>query len=350
MRAALAVLDPKLSRLRALLAMVGAGGGGGGLLPSASRLVYVNKGGSDSSGNGTIGNPYATIPHAYDTITDAADAKRYAILVGPGQYAESFDFKPWVGLCNQSATGASNGTEPDGESLVEVQSPTGSIHFDPSWGTVFADAWFAGIGFSHAQAFNESDVAGCKPQLNFLSCVMNGDFDAGPGVNIQSPGNVGTNNYLFESCLIYNGATARGTNFFWTRNTTFLGGTVLIQAGPSPTANSPTRWLAQGCSIGAATSPTNVHLLWDASSPVGATAMGDFSNAPMVGVLTLDGAHVSSAFNDCGPPSGVVIVNGAPVPVWNQFSPAVLANWNNVAPFSLANALDRISAKIGPIP
>jgi hypothetical protein len=33
-----------------------------------------------------------------------------------------------------------------------------------------------------------------------------------------------------------------------------------------------------------------------------------------------------------------------------QYTPAVLANWSGVAPTSVANALDRIAAKVGPIP
>lgn len=32
------------------------------------------------------------------------------------------------------------------------------------------------------------------------------------------------------------------------------------------------------------------------------------------------------------------------------YTPAVLANWSGVAPTSIANALDRIAAKITPIP
>ena len=56
---------------------------------SPDQLVYVGKNGNDSTGSGTIQNPYLTIKAAMAAITDATTAKRYTIIVTPGQYAEA---------------------------------------------------------------------------------------------------------------------------------------------------------------------------------------------------------------------------------------------------------------------
>ena len=53
----------------------------------ATVNIWVKKSGSDTTGNGSEGNPYATIQKAVDSITDSSSV--YAIVhVGPGVYAE----------------------------------------------------------------------------------------------------------------------------------------------------------------------------------------------------------------------------------------------------------------------
>lgn len=72
---------------------------GGGLLPSVGEIVWVSKGGSDVTGNGTFGKPYLTINHALSTITDAALAKPYVVMLGPGDYPESVAVRNAVWIC-----------------------------------------------------------------------------------------------------------------------------------------------------------------------------------------------------------------------------------------------------------
>lgn len=69
---------------------IGSGAGGGsGPTSGAQQVVYVNKGGSDGTGTGTILNPFLTVQAAVTSISDAATGKRYMVDVGPGAYTGS---------------------------------------------------------------------------------------------------------------------------------------------------------------------------------------------------------------------------------------------------------------------
>ena len=73
--------------------------GGGGPLPQASRELYVNKGGSDITGTGSVTQPFLTIAHAIAVVNGFADAsttKRYLILLGPGDWSDPIVLPAWV--------------------------------------------------------------------------------------------------------------------------------------------------------------------------------------------------------------------------------------------------------------
>ena len=73
-------------------------------LADYQHVVYVAAGvGSDTLGDGSSSNPWATIEHAFNQITDAASDNRYAVLVAEGTYTgtgneTAFTMKPWVDL------------------------------------------------------------------------------------------------------------------------------------------------------------------------------------------------------------------------------------------------------------
>ncbi len=61
------------------------------------QTVFVNKGGDDSTADGTYEGAFLTIGAALASITDSGTAKRYAVVVGPGNYTEAgFVLKPYV--------------------------------------------------------------------------------------------------------------------------------------------------------------------------------------------------------------------------------------------------------------
>lgn len=84
-------------------------------IPPSSQSVYVNLGGSDSTGDGSNTNPYHSIAFALSTITDAAATKIYTIEVGAGRFVESsLVLKPWVYIVgrNYEATKIAVSTAP----------------------------------------------------------------------------------------------------------------------------------------------------------------------------------------------------------------------------------------------
>jgi pectin methylesterase-like acyl-CoA thioesterase len=56
--------------------------------PIATQIVYVNKAGNDATADGSECNPFLTVTAAMASILDASPTKRYAISIGPGNYAE----------------------------------------------------------------------------------------------------------------------------------------------------------------------------------------------------------------------------------------------------------------------
>lgn len=61
--------------------------------PVSDQSYYVSKQGNDTTGNGSLGNPYLTIGKALTVIVDASPTKRYTIFVGPGDYNEALSWK-----------------------------------------------------------------------------------------------------------------------------------------------------------------------------------------------------------------------------------------------------------------
>lgn len=52
------------------------------------NYIYVSKNGSDVNGDGSKENPFATIFHANESITDNSKYKKYTIIVGNGTYTD----------------------------------------------------------------------------------------------------------------------------------------------------------------------------------------------------------------------------------------------------------------------
>jgi hypothetical protein len=289
--------------------------------PTVSQLVYVSKGGSDITGNGTEAAPFLTIAKAYASILDAAVGKRYAILVGPGEYAASFNFKPWIALCSWVTSFGSNGADPNGESVVEIQAPANSIHFDAAWGVAFGVAWFEGLAFTFPQTFNQADVAGCRPQLNFGGCLFNGSGGAGPALTFIGPGTAGVDNVTIDTSFAYGAISCTGWQFLWTRNFQTIGGTMAISSVAG--AAEDTTWLAMNCAIGQVlpiANGTNVSLT---GIVAGHFARAELYNTTVVspGAGGLSMTNSTTSYR-CNPDAlctsaPITLAGGAPAPIVN---------------------------------
>lgn len=71
----------------------------GGIVALRYELWVDPTNGSDTEGDGRIGNPYQTITHTLSVISDNSSTKRYVIRAAAGTYNESsLTWKPYVGL------------------------------------------------------------------------------------------------------------------------------------------------------------------------------------------------------------------------------------------------------------
>lgn len=74
-----------------------------GVATSFTGVRYVAKNGSDITGDGSLNKPYLTVKAAMDSITDATNLKRYALMVMPGRYSETgLTMKPNVFIIGQN--------------------------------------------------------------------------------------------------------------------------------------------------------------------------------------------------------------------------------------------------------
>lgn len=139
-----------------------------GMPPTSTQQVYVSTGGSDVTGDGSILNPFATVPHAMGTILDSSPSKVYAITLSPGTY--SVDGMVWTndvliaGAQQQSTfldfgtTGVTFGAGFDTSSssvggmyditVLNNGNPAGSISLDMSAVTQEAEFWIVTCGIN----------------------------------------------------------------------------------------------------------------------------------------------------------------------------------------------------------
>jgi hypothetical protein len=62
----------------------------------AAEGLYVDKAGSDTTGDGSFFNPFRTIQKAISTITTASATNIFEVNVGVGEFVEPFTLIPWV--------------------------------------------------------------------------------------------------------------------------------------------------------------------------------------------------------------------------------------------------------------
>jgi hypothetical protein len=297
-----------------------------------SRTIYVSKSGSDTSGNGSQLMPFFTVSFALTQVNDASQTRPHEIRVGTGNYTEDLLIKPWVGITGAPATSAF-----EGPTTITVN----SIDFDPSFqGLGFNVAWLSHLTFNNAPTFNFANFSALDAQLTFFDCLFNS------GATYVGAGSGNVNNINWDDCLCYGEVFIQDCQYF------FLTGGSLIQitgGGNALDVTSTveaTTLLALQCAING-----NINLHTPALNPLVAA---ELVGCAVAGNLILNG-NVSYTSTADGIPSSITLMNSAPPPVLSTKANAIgyvaasSANWNNSAPTSIASALDRIAAKIGPI-
>jgi hypothetical protein len=285
---------------------------------SATKIIFVNKGGNDATGNGTIDAPFLTPTKALATTDNSGG---WSIQVGPGSYSDNLSLKSGVSF---------TAIEPEGTFF------TGLMTIGGGFGN-FGTATFSNIQFSQSQTFNWGAIE--TPFLFFFNC----EFDN----NLTVLGGAGTGSTLsLITCDILGTLSLTDVNVIYTQGND-------IQSNVNVTATHfQSFWSSNGDSVG-----TNGGV-----TPNVMTATGAFLlQAILVGTqlltpLTLDGANTSYRGTAGAIPPVVVLTGGAGAPLLLsganglQYTATTVANWSGANPTSIQNALDRIAAHITPIP
>lgn len=301
---------------------------------TVANTRYVATTGSDTTGTGGIFSPFATIQKALDSILAASSAQPWVVRVGPGAYPDAFNLKPWIAIIGAEQLGSGGDA---GQMPTEVSAGTDTIGVDASFATsAVASSWCAFLGFQNHQA-SVIDPTTMIPQLMFAQCAFGGE--GGGGWSFAN----GNNTQAQAIAVLDDCTTSLGALI----DTAGWGALVLRQSSSTQ---------ATAVSIANGTQPTQLLLT---NSSVGTVLIEDGGFSPgasllsqnsVIDALTAIGANTLLQLDGVGAPSTTSVLGGAPAPQWLTFAPANLADWSGVAPTSLANALNRIAAKVGPIP
>lgn len=290
------------------------GGSGAGIIPKNS--IWVDPNGNDSTGNGSLGNPYKTIAFALSQVAGASQSNRFAIMVSPGRYIETAILLPawtWiVGLCPQ----------PDANPTA-INLASGSVGLVSSWTGSGPLGGFSNIEFScPVDLVNTADDIGI--------IISDCSFIDGFTVSFSGPGS-----YLdVYECSFYGDISCTQGEMFWfnfntlganvfnfgggsvLNNGTFTNGLMLSQAS-GITGSDPIS--LQACSMPSLT-----------ISGTGLVVIADSISLPLKANLSVSGGA-----------SLVMSTDASSL----AYSPATPGNWASTPPSSIQDALDRIAAK-----
>jgi len=300
--------------------------GGDGL--SQLQQVYVNAGGSDTTGNGSQGNPYATISKALTMIVDATPFKRYSIMVGPGNYTDNFSLKANVGITGQ---------------FQLITRIGGQINInDPSWNDPAGNndnrSGFTNVALTGSSlTFDFTAQASGAGKLYF----QNTSFNVGPTFTAYSD----INQVRLTSCYSFAGYTLTGCNsqMFQCYN---QGGVISMVSSPNCSTLLEAQDGVNEGTLSISYTAANIYT-------VSCTLIGMVQR----GAIAVSGASASlSATSD-----SISIASGLPTVTSGgtftmlsdvkgiAYTPATASNWGATVPTTLQQAIDLLAAKVAPV-
>lgn len=301
------------------------------LLPTQTQVVYVNKGGNDLTGNGSICKPFLTIAKAILSIADNTSAKMYTIRVSAGTYVEAnILIKPFVFIIGDSRD----------NTFLQVN---GTLGFDPSFNGAVGTAR---TGFK---------------DFRFLPMPLTASF------NLNLIGGLGTAVLYLEHCSFpfqifwfarNDNDTLQVENCFFFTTNTFAGGNIYISNTYSDGGYLINTTGAGGNSMyvdfnSTYTPAGNITIDNLTFADLNFNFFGGQCNGAML-VNTAGGVNVVNLHVDKLPANYTqgVAVNFDPASNSKgvRYTAGNLVDWSGVNPYTLQNALDRIASKITPIP
>ena len=299
--------------------------------------VYVAIGGNDTTGDGTVGNPFASINHALSTITDAGSsqngsAKRYSIRVASGAYNETqVLLKPYVYIIgsNYEAT------------YIRVNGGSGSVGLDSTALTAQPTGRFGLINcyLGHGTGLN-LDLHAIGPNSGTPSAV----------ITLQN---------IFVTGATTITGRAPGVDYFEMYNNYFNG---------TFSADSLSFGPCQGCTFaGSSTLSANVVTQANISAAFSGSTFGNsltitnttgfafpitFNDSSIQGTFTVSNTGLALTMDSVSLPviSRTSISGGATLTLLNDatgegYTPSVSGNWAT-PPITVQTAIDRIANRL----
>ena len=193
----------------------GGGGGGGGIpAPATSHIVFASPvWGSDTTGDGTEGLPYATIAKAYSTITTASDVEIWQVVLFGGEYAENVALKPFVRLEGWDKAKQT--------SQVYPARINGTVTLDAGFSATGATAWVTAVDIDGTATLNFVAATSADGSVSFTGC----QFELNLALT-QGP----QNSTELHECTLLDNFVQNGGSVTWENTVGSVGSTLQIQA------------------------------------------------------------------------------------------------------------------------
>lgn len=312
------------------LTVNGSGGGGGGeVCDPLEYIFYVAMNGDDTTGTGSVCKPFLTIQKGIDAAYAVAShvspvTTRPEVYVMPGTYTDNVVLKANVAVRGMGInhTRAIGSWTIDSTFTTPPSNDARSSLFDMLMGNITAD--FAAVNSSEGKL----SITGCRLSGNMI---------------FTSAGSI--NQLVIFGGEIFGNYTQTGMN------ATLSG--VLVQNTPTFTLNGSATG-ANVLTVSGGSFGTNV-ILNGSSFNITAILMG---NTKPGTTITLNGTGATLSASVGSFPPSIVYSGGASSSQVSLLSaanglayiPADVTKWNNIAPTSVSDALDRIASLLVNIP
>jgi hypothetical protein len=193
------------------------GGGGSSPFPLGSHILCASPVfGSDTTGDGTLAKPYATIGKCYSVASPtASDTEIWEVILFPGDFTENVAIRPFIDLIGWQVSTLSNGNPP-----VIL---SGVVTLDATFAAPGSVTNLANLGITNslATALDFIGISSVAGTVSFTNCVIQD--------NIVLTLGFASNTVEFHDCICFSAVTQTGGAFtMW--NTTVDGG-MLIEGG-----------------------------------------------------------------------------------------------------------------------
>ena len=294
-------------------------------LASVAKMIYVNKGGNDTIGDGTASNPYLTVSKASTVIIANANAtlsSPYIVSIGPGTYTEDVALPVHTILVGSSEAGVGVSNNMSGIATRI----NGTLYLSSNW---TADLGTCAISNLYVNTFTGGNGSSNTPVGSTSNTILiTASKVDSYGFNMRD---VASYLYVIESVITTFSQRSSNINIEYSRigNLSILGDNYATYSNVYHSTIGSLDIEAQNQAV--------VHK--QQCSPVTGTAYFDGT-----GGLTL-------SIDNASYPLGVVtLAGGAAITRYGSwYAPAVSADWTGADPTTIEGALDRIAAALGPI-